>query len=453
MTSRVGDERPSLARRISVQVGLIALATSIMQLAMVIGHNYFDYEDLSLGHVKREIRWLLAGVSAQPSGVSFELPNNASHYQTYPAQYAFRIVEGTGRLIAASQASLLNELTPSQTLPGPGHSAFWFRKLDGANPFYFAGGELFHVGGHDVVIEVATLGDPAGIHWWIVAYETLEDLWLPILPFTLLIPMATLVTVRRALNFLARAAQQAAKVDPSNPQQRIDLTGIPREARAFAVAINRLLQGASDHIRSKQNFMARAAHQLRTPLAAMMLELEKIDTPRARGIERDVVGMSSTVDRLLTLVRLQTIEAPDFVMFNIGAVAEDAVQGLRGWAAAREHDLQVRVEGSGSLLGDPVAVRDALVNLVENAVRHTPHGTTVRVTAGPGKCATVEDSGPGLPPESCEQLFQPFRRGNGPTGGYGLGLAIVREAVDLHGATLQLARSPMGGAMFTLTFA
>jgi signal transduction histidine kinase len=442
-----------LARRISVQVGLIALATSIMQLAMVIGHNYFDYEDLSLGHVKREIRWLLAGVSPQPAGLSFELPSNATHYQSYPAQYAFRILEGTGRLIAASQPSLLKDLTPSQTLPVPGHSGFWFRKLDGANPFYFAGGEQFHMGGHDVVIEVATLGDPAGIHWWIVAYETLEDLWLPILPFTLLIPMATLVTVRRALNFLARAAQQAAKVDPSNPQQRIDLTGIPREARAFAVAINRLLQGASDHIRSKQNFMARAAHQLRTPLAAMMLELEKIDTPRARGIERDVVGMSSTVDRLLTLVRLQTIEAPDFVMFNIGAVAEDAVQGLRGWAAAREHDLQVRVEGSGSLLGDPVALRDALVNLVENAVKHTPHGTAVRVTAGPGKCATVEDSGPGLPPESREQLFQPFRRGNGPTGGYGLGLAIVREAVDLHGGTLRLARSPMGGAMFTLTFA
>ena len=102
MTSRAGDERSSLARRISVQVGLIALATSIMQLAMVIGHNYFDYEDLSLGHVKREIRWLLAGVSAQATGLSFELPNSASHYQKYPAQYAFRILEGSGRLVAAS---------------------------------------------------------------------------------------------------------------------------------------------------------------------------------------------------------------------------------------------------------------------------------------------------------------------------------------------------------------
>lgn len=452
MTPAIAAKRPGLARRISIQVGVIVLITSILQMAVVIAHNYFDYDDLSVDHVRRETQWLLSGLSVGPEGFSFELPASAQHYRNkHRKRYAYRVLDSAGRVIAAEQPALLEKVSPWR-VSGAEIPSFWFRKLDDTQRFYFAGGKRFRVGAEEVLIEMATLGDPAGVHWWIVAHETLEDVWLPILPFTLLIPLLTLFAVRRALNFLTRAARQAEAIDPGNPTQRVDLAGIPREATAFAVAINRLLERVSDLIRSRQIFTASAAHQLRTPLAAMMLELEKISDERARGIEKDVGAMAETVDRLLTFVRLQAREAPDFVDFNIGTVVEDAVRGLRTWSAAHHHDIEMLAQEPGNLLGDPVAVREALVNLVENAVKHTPQGTAIRVTAGPGCSAAVEDSGPGLPAGSSEHLFRPFERGNGSVEGTGLGLAIVRQAVDLHGGSVEVSRSRLGGAMFRLRF-
>ena len=78
---RTLTKRPSLARRISLQVGLIAFVTSIIQLTVVIGHNYFDYEDLSLAHVTREATALRKGLSQEPTGLSFTLPARAAHYR------------------------------------------------------------------------------------------------------------------------------------------------------------------------------------------------------------------------------------------------------------------------------------------------------------------------------------------------------------------------------------
>jgi two-component system, OmpR family, sensor histidine kinase QseC len=446
-------ERPSLARRISLHVALIALATSIIQLAVVIWHNYVDYEHLSLAHVKREAKSLRKGLTLEPAGLSFTLPARSAHYRnSYRADYAFRVLDSSGRLIAAEQPTVLEKVSPYRASTSTAMPGLWFRKLDDSQNFYFAGGRRLRVGTEDVLIEIATFGDPAGIHWWVLINEALEDIWLPILPFALLIPATTLFVVRRALNFLGRAAQQAEAIDPGYPTQRLDLGDIPREAGAFAVAINRLLERVSQLIRAKQIFMAGAAHQLRTPLAAMLLELEKVKDERARGIEKDVANLSETVDRLLTLVRMQAIESPDFVDFNIGTVAEDAVRGLRAWAEAQDHSIQILAQEPGNLFGDPVAVREALVNLVENAVKHTPPGTAIRVIAGPGRSATVEDGGPGLLPDRSEDLFRPFRKGTGSTRGVGLGLAIVRQAVEMHGGSVYIKTSPLGGAMFCVRF-
>jgi len=453
MSDATSANRPSLARRISLQVGLIAFVTSVIQLNVVIGHNYFDYEDLSLAHVRREAQSLSKGLSTAASGLSFTLPAGAAHYRNqYRSRYAFRVLDSTGRVIAAEQPSLLEKVSPYRPDNGAAMPGIWFRKLDDKHRFYFAGGHRFGVGGDDVMIEIATLGDPAGIHWWFLAYESLEDFWLPILPFALLIPIMTLFVVRRELDFLTRAARQAEAIDPAYPRQQLELDDVPSEAGAFAVAINRLLERVSELVRSKQILMASAAHQLRTPLAAMLLELEKVKDGRAREIEKDVTNLSQTVDRLLTLVRLEASESPDFVDFNIGAVAEDAVRGLRGWAEAQHHPIQILTREPGNLFGDPVAVREALVNLVENAVKHTPAGTAIRITAGPGRSATVEDGGPGILPGRSEDLFRPFRKGNGSTRGVGLGLAIVRQAVELHGGSVEIKTSPLGGAMFCVEF-
>ena len=97
-------------------------------------------------------------------------------------------------------------------------------------------------------------------------------------------------------------------------------------------------------------------------------------------------------------------------------------------------------------------IREAVRNLVENAVKHTPAGTRVRVEVRPDNTIVVEDSGPGLQSALTAQLFEPFRKGDASTEGAGLGLAIVRRAAELHGGSVAVGPSTLGGAAFTLRF-
>jgi len=454
MAEGLCEPRRSLARRISLHVAVVTLVTSIVQLLVVVVTNLLDYDHLALDHVRREVQWMSRGIKPAPGGPTFELPRGMSHYGNADGgAYAFRVLDRRGRVIASKQSALLESVSPWQPASGEEMPGFWFRKLDESRRFYFAGGERFRLGDTDVLIEVATKGDPAGIHRWIVAYETLEDIWLPILPFTLLIPLATLFSVRRALNFLARAAQQADRVDPVNPGRTIDFADIPTEAAPFALAINRLLQRVSALVQSYRVFMGSAAHELRTPLACILMEIEKIDDARARLLEKDVVAMSESVNRLLTLVRLQGVEPPDLVDVDVGAIVWDTVESLRELASAHGHQVNLHLQEAQTVRGDPFAIREAIRNLVENAVKHTPAGTPVSVTVGSGCTITVEDGGPGLPTQIWSRLFQPFQKGSPSTEGAGLGLTIVQRAVDLHRGSIEVGRSRLGGAMFLVRLA
>jgi len=185
----------------------------------------------------------------------------------------------------------------------------------------------------------------------------------------------------------------------------------------------------------------------------MLLELEKIDSPRARLLEKDVLAMSESVSRLLTLVRLQASDSPDFVDVDLGAVVWDTVNALGEWVRAQNHEIELRLQEAGTVCGDPVAIREAVRNLVENAVKHTPAGTPICVSVASDGTITVEDGGPGFPAQDWDHFSEPFRRGSDLVDGAGLGLTIVRQAISLHQGSIQVGRSTLGGAMFQLRFA
>jgi signal transduction histidine kinase len=430
------------------------MALGIVAIVSVIAFAYktTDYDHLYLDHVGYEARSLLQGVKSRPDGLSFALsPLMRRYHGELESAYGFRLLDATGRVIAAKHSDLLEKASPWSRSSDVTTDS-WFLKLNGRKPFHFAGGRRLRVGEDDVLVEMITLGDPAGVHWLVVMHETAEDVWLPILPLMLLMPLVAVLSVRRAFHPLARAAQRAETINPGDPTQRLDLAGMPRETAAFASAINRLMERVGTLVQSEKIFIASAAHELRTPLAVMLLELEKIADPRARRLEADVKGMAESVNRLVLLAQMETVRSEP-IDLDLAAIAAETIERLRAWAAARDHRIDLRLQGPQNMRGDPVAVREALRNLVENAVRHTPAGTSVSVTVGPGSTMTVEDSGPGLAAETSEQLFQPFRKGNPSTEGAGLGLTIVRQAVELHRGSIQVGRSSLGGAMFKLSFA
>jgi signal transduction histidine kinase len=452
MTKGHPRAQPSLARTITFSLGVVALATVTVQSAIIVGTHYFDYYNLYLKYVAYEARSLLRGVKSDSGGLSFELPRVATHYvQEHHEAYSFRVLDGTGHVIAAKQPALLEAVSP-----WPPDAAvttdFWVMRLDGGGPYRLAGGKRFRVNGSDVLIEIATLGDPAGIHWWVALRDAAADVWFPIAPFVILVPLVTTLAIRRAFRPLARAAQQAEAISPTNPTQRLELADIPRETAAFASAINRLIERVCALVQSQKIFIASAAHELRTPLAVMTLELERIDHPRARRLDADVAGMLASVNRLILLARLESLQAPELVDLDLEAIARETIDRVQTWVTTRDHKIDVGLKDPSKIRGDAVAVREALSNLVDNAVKHTPAGASILVTVGPEGTITVEDSGPGLAPEVSDHLFQPFCKGSRSAEGAGLGLAIVRQVVELHRGSIQVGRSPLGGAMFKLRF-
>ncbi len=435
--------RPPLARIITTRLALTSLLAIFLQVCIVGAQYYLDREQFTTDFITREAETLSRGISLGGGRDSFKLPAVAAHYQKLPGAYAFRISGPDGSKIAENGSPLLAVLGSWPE----GRPDIWVRFVEGGSWPRFAGGQRVKRNGRDYWIDVATLGDPAGRQWGILTYELMQLVWLPMIPLVVLLLGVATISVQRLLRPLSEAAGKLDAASQDGEPVRVDMAGMPREAASFAAAINRQMDRRSELLRSQKIFLASAAHELRTPLAVMTLELGKIADPRARRMEADVAAMSELVNRLLTLVRLGTLVQPDLKPVDLEAEVKDLLERMRPLIEANERTLIVDIKRPGVFMGDASAVREAVRNLVDNAVKHTPKGTQIRVTVGPDNSLTVEDSGRGLGSGDPLRLFEPFAKGQATQDGVGLGLAIVRRAVELHGGKIETRASALGGAL------
>jgi len=234
-------------------------------------------------------------------------------------------------------------------------------------------------------------------------------------------------------------------------RRRRDLLAIDA-LRRNAEAISAELSAAN---RRQERFNANAAHELRTPLAILRARLDAMkDDDDLRALKRDVDGMIRQVELLLELARTETVTEGADARIDLSHLAQDMAARLYPVARRAGRDIAVESPARGVMVtGDPALMESAVRNLLENALRVSPPGATVRlvVAEDPPRLA-VADHGPGLDPAELTELTEPFRRG--PKGGSaGLGLAIVAEAARRLKAQLSLARTDeAGGATFSLTF-
>ena len=213
-------------------------------------------------------------------------------------------------------------------------------------------------------------------------------------------------------------------------------------ARAFSSMATQL--AAVDG--QRRALLADVGHELRTPLAALQARLENlvdgVEAPEPEVLAamlRATERLGRLVVQLLDLSRLEAgTEEVGHEPFALAEVLEGAADEARLLAPATP--LLLEVEAATKVVGDPERIHQVVANLLENAVRHSPPGSPVRLRAGPSArpgmvVIEVADQGPGIPPADAERVFQRFARG--PDGGTGLGLAIARWIVDLHGGTIQ----------------
>jgi two-component system sensor histidine kinase TctE len=288
-----------------------------------------------------------------------------------------------------------------------------------------------------------------------------------LVPTAVLLAFATLViwlAVRQGLKPLTVLEREIAMRNASDLAP-IDEAHIPQEAASLGDALNRLLAQVREATQRQRRFVADAAHQLRTPLAGIQAETELLrqqpSTPDSAlhlaRLVQSVKRMVRLTSQLLALARSEpgADRAVQAQPLDLAAVVQ---QGADEWfhrALARRIDLgfalqPARLTGDAGLLGELVA------NLVDNALIYTPPGGEVTVSTGgdtQGAYLWVDDNGPGVDEAERERVFERFYRGAATavrTEGVGLGLAIVREIADAHGAVVRITRAPAGGARFEL---
>jgi len=274
-----------------------------------------------------------------------------------------------------------------------------------------------------------------------------------VLPLAFIAPLIGLVVWVALRRGLAPLAAVAAAVQKRAPGQLAPLaaTGWPRELAPLVEALNGLLGRLSRAIDAQRAFVADAAHELRSPLAALGLQAQLAeravdDAERTQALAELRAGLARAtrmVEQLLALAREDpgVAERP-FAPVALAPLARDVVATLAPLAAAKSIDLGVERADDVAVAGDADALATLLANLVDNAIRYTQEGgrIDVLVEAHPVPRLTVRDDGPGVAPSERGRLFERFVRGSGAASpGSGLGLAIVARVAARHGATAALA--------------
>ncbi|MBS1208937.1 MAG: two-component sensor histidine kinase [Proteobacteria bacterium] len=291
-----------------------------------------------------------------------------------------------------------------------------------------------------------------------------------VLPTLILGPLLLLIVwwgISRALRPLMFYRDAIARRD-ANDLQALSTEGVPEEILPFISGINALFGRIGNAFAAQQNFVADAAHELRSPLAALRLQVQGLqrassDEMRALAIERVMGGIDRAtrlIEQLLVLAR-EEATVPERAEVCLPQVMRLALSDVLPLAQQRQIDIGANLADAGPdaqfyVAGNADALRILLRNLLENAVKYTPPQGVVNLSLlrEEGLVLVVEDSGPGIPAEAREQVFKRFQRGSArASDGSGLGLSIVQAIADRHHLRVVLDQSQtLGGLLVKLVF-
>jgi two-component system sensor histidine kinase QseC len=266
------------------------------------------------------------------------------------------------------------------------------------------------------------------------------------LPLALLVAAVAFigsVQVDKAIRPMISLSRQVDSRDASDLSQ-IDQEEIPRELTPLVDALNRLLLRLGASIDREREFADNAAHELRTPVAALKIRAQILqkklqgDPETAKDLAQFVKSVdraSVVIDRLLELARLGD-DRIEFSDINLSAAIEDEARLAAPMVLGNGLSFDVSIPPDIQIAGSQEALRIAVLNLLINAAKFTPSGGSVKLTlidTGEQAIICVTDSGPGVAPEDEDRIFERFWRGKSQSSGSGLGLALVRRVASLHG--------------------
>lgn len=441
----------------SLSAGLLlatTLALSGVALLVVGGAAALSYVNSSfLGrngleetatHVRRALRF---DASGRP--ISVELPPPLKRiFDALRGEVFYRVVDPQGRVLLSSDGGS-TALAPEGERFDPARSVFTLVRDD----------TILHV----LTLKVGATGRPAFLQTarsdrfneavFEIAGPVAQRSALMTLAIALAIFSAVVFLImRRTFHQLRRVGEAAAVIEPHNLSHRLSVHGVPNEVAPLVEEFNVVLDRLEKGFRVQQEFLATAAHELKTPITVMRAQIEVRGVADRQVLLRDLDQMARQVQQLLLLA--ETSEGQNYAMEDVDMtqIALSAIEQLARLADAQAVSLQLEGADRATVSADQGATLVLVRNLVENAIHHAPRGTHVCVEVQPSRLV-VSDSGPGIDPADLPQLFKRFWRGRHRRDlGAGLGLAICLEVATRHGWSIAAGnRNP--GTEFTVTFA
>lgn len=399
-------------------------------------------------------------------------PTTLDIYKTNPRSYAFRVFDHRlgwrRRIIAETNIELLLQVG---THLGPEAGGGGRDLVRGV--VSIAGGDIDGDGEPDNVwlmtergdaghrtywIQAVMVDDAAGLWKHALARELVDHALIPTLFIAPALMIAAYFVARDALRPLMRTARQASDlghaVAAGRPFAPISNAELPREFDGAVAGVNTMLAKLDRSLTLQKEFTSDVAHQLRTPLAVLALEISALPPGEARDrIKRELDELADLVNQLLRFAQAEDAMARQQDPVDIVTAARKVCEELAGPAFEEEKQIEFDAPDDGVVVSGHSALIDAAIrNIVDNAVKLSPRRATISVIVDAGPRIVVEDSGPGVPDAHKELIFERFwRADSGRRPGSGIGLALVRRIAFLHGGDVRVEDRPGGGARFVMT--
>jgi two-component system heavy metal sensor histidine kinase CusS len=455
-----------LNKQRSIAFQLILLFTIAAGLLLACGLGIFY--SIVVRHAVAEDNSVLAdkmfalGTDLRENGPEILAEELTAHRAGQHTPYWIRILDEQGRAIA--ETPQMDQLIPTQVFPAGREPAEALR----ARKDYRNSGKLFSLLTFDE--------HPAGKAYTVqLAQDRSSDeqvernfalLFIAVL-FGGVVASAliAIVVTRRGLRPLREMTESLHQIGADQLKQRIGSTGWPRELQPLAIAFDEMLKRLDDSFTRLSQFSADLAHELRTPIANMLGEAQvALTRDRTAADYREIVEstvaecerLSRIVDNLLFVARVDAASEPIArAPFDARAEIEKIAEFYQ--TIADDHHVMITCSGNGKIYADPDLFERAVGNLLDNALRFTPEKGSIQIALcqhETGFEVAVHDNGSGIAPEHLPRVFDRFYRAepSRSSDGAGLGLALVKSIVDLHGGTATIHSKPTRGTTVTLIF-
>ena len=444
----------SLQVRLALRVAALYIAATVVVIVVLMSRAYDTARSLGDQELLLRANDLARYVTAGENGLPrLELPPNlGAMYQVPSGSDIFAIRDANGRVIAAAPPRFAEFVAgwPGATFEPARFSV----RLD-TEPGDFDGLSISRETVTGLVsVSVGRSSAGAAALYALMRKFIHDTIWA--VSILVLAALAVgILGIRSGLKPVRSISEMAAAIGPHAMSVRLPDKGLPSEISPLVTAVNRALDRVEQGFNIQRKFTANAAHELRTPLAIITAALEEIEgDDDFVELKADVARMNRLVEQLLRVARLDAIVLDVTGVADLNEAAGSVVATMAPWALARDRTIAFKGFRDPVLVkGNRHAIGDAIRNLVENAVLHSPAWSEVLLRTDPDGRVSVADRGPGIIAADQERIFDRFWRGKCVQfEGAGLGLAIVKEIMNAHGGRVSVENRSPDGAIFTLHF-